>query len=234
MRQNTFAKSISNANYSPCEQDIAGHHVIILCNYAVTPHLEKIHPSLRMRKISGGKDIVAVYRHSSNERNCAYSNNRRRTIRNPKRTPTANTYIKTYEPAMLTAVASSLSQGPSRNATKKLRSLEQRATPQVQEKYSYSQHTRSICYQVPIIIVTVYHRIARPSNCALSNDEWHAATSASPMTVTHPPIYKSGKLSNVASPMSHFPSRSATKQLCPLKLRATLRLPELSHNIYFA
>ena len=139
--------------------------------------------------ISGGKDIIAAYRHSSNERNCAYSNNRRRTISTPKRTPTANTYIKTYEPAMLTGVASSLSQGPSRNATKKLRSLEQRATPQLQEKHSYSQHTRSICYQVPIIVVTVCHRIARPSNCALSNDERHAATSASPMTVTHPPIY---------------------------------------------
>ena len=184
--------------------------------------------------LSGGKDTVAVFRHSSNERNCTYSNNRRRTIRTYKHTPTANTYIKTDEAAMLTDVASSLSRGQSRNATKKLRSLEQRATPQLQGKYSYLQHTRSICYQVTIIIVTVYHRIARPSNCALSNDERHAATSASPMTVTHPPIYKSGKLSNVASPLSHCPSRSATKQLCPLKLRATPRLPERSHNIYFA
>ena len=155
--------------------------------------------------LSGGKDIIAAYRHSSNERDCTYSNNRRRTIRTPKRTPIANTYIKVYEPAMLTDVASSLSQGPSRNATKKLRSLEQRATPQLQEKHSYSQHTRSICYQVPTIIVTVYHRIARPSNCALSNDERHAATSASPTTVTHPPICKSGKLSDVASPLSHCP-----------------------------
>ena len=171
--------------------------------------------------LSGGKDIIAVNRHSSNERNCAYSNNKRRTISTPKRTPPANTYIKTYEPAMLTDVASSLSQGPSRNATKKLRSLEQRATPQLHEKHSYSQHTRSICDQVPIIIVTVYPRTARPSNCALSNDERHGATSASPMTVTHPPIYKNGKLSNVASSLSHRPSRSATKQLRPLKLRAT-------------
>ena len=220
--------------YGPPEQDIAGRHVIILYNYAMTPHLEKIHPSSRMRKnATGGKDIIAAYRHSSNERNCAYSNNRRHTIRTPKRTPTANTYIKRYEPAMLTDVASSLSQGPSRNATKKLRSLEQRATPQLREKHSYSQHTRSICYQVPIIIVTVYHRIARPSNCALSNDERHAATSASPMTVTHPSTCKSGKLSNVASSLSHHPSRSATKQLCPLKLRATPQLPERSHNIYF-
>ena len=142
--------------------------------------------------LSRGKDSSAAYRHSSNERNCAYSNNRRRTISTPKRTPTANTYIKTYEPAMLTDVASSLSQGPSRNAIKQLRSLEQRATPQLQGKHSYSQHTRSICYQVLITIVTVYHRIARPSNCALSNDGRRAATSASPMTVAHPPIYKRG------------------------------------------
>ena len=184
--------------------------------------------------LSRGKDFIAAYRHSSNERNCANSNNRRRTISTPKRTPTANTYIKTYEPAMLTGVASSLSQGPSRNATTKLRSLEQRETLQLHEKHLYSQHTRSIYYQVPIIIVTVYHRIAQPSNCALSNDELHAATSASHMTVTHPPIYMSGKLSNTASSLSHRPSRSATKQPYPLKLRATPRLPERSHNIYFA
>ena len=184
--------------------------------------------------LSGGKDIIAAYRHSSNERNCAYPNNRRRTIRTPKRTPTANTHIKPYEPAMLTDVASSLSQGPSRNATKQLRSLEQRATSQLQEKCSYSQHTRSKCCQMPIIIVTVYHHIARPSNCALSNDERHATTSAFPMTVTHPPIFRNGKLSNVASSLSHRPSRSAIKHLRPFKLRATPRLPERSHKIYFA
>ena len=132
-----------------------------------------------------------------------------------------NVTVPTRTTDMLTGVASSLSQGPLWNATKTLSSLEQRATPQLQEKHFYSQHTRSICYQVPIIIVTVYRLIARPSNCALSNDERHAATSASPMTVTHPPIYKSGKLSNVASSLSHRPSRSVTKQLCPLKLQAT-------------
>ena len=31
VRQNTFAKSIFNANYSPWEPDSAGRHVIILC-----------------------------------------------------------------------------------------------------------------------------------------------------------------------------------------------------------
>ena len=180
--------------------------------------------------LSGVKYIFAAYRHDCNERNCAYSNNRR----HPISTPITNTYIKTYEPAMLTDVASSLSQGPSRDATKLLRPLEQRATPQLQEKHSDSQHTRSICYQVPIVIATVYNRIARPSNCALLNDERHAATSASPITVTHLPIYKRGKLSNAASSLSHRPSRSVTKQLRPLKQRATQRLPERSRDIYFA
>ena len=179
--------------------------------------------------LSGVKDIIAAYRHGCNEHNCAYSNNRR----HPISTPTTNTYIKTYEPAMLTHVASSLSQSPSRNATKQMRSLEQRATPQLQEIHSYSQHTRSLSYQVPIVVATVYHRIARPSNCALSNDERHAATPASPMNVTHPPIYKSRKLSNAASSLSHRPSRSVTKQLRPLEQRATPRLSERSHDIYF-
>ena len=50
VRQNTFANSISNTNYSPWEQDIVGRHAIILCNYAVTPQLEQMHPSSRMRK----------------------------------------------------------------------------------------------------------------------------------------------------------------------------------------
>ena len=231
VRQNTFAKSISNANYGPWEPDIAGRHVLILRNYAVTLQLEKYtHHRAWEKMLSGVKDIIAAYRHGCNERNCAYSNNRR----HPISTPTTNTNIKTYEPAMLTDVASSFSQGPSRNATKQLRSLEQRATPQLPENHSDSQYTRSICYQVPIVIATVYHCIARPSNCALSNDERHAATSASPMTVTHLPIYKSGKLSNAASSLSHRPSRSATKQLRPLEQRATPRLPERSHDIYFA
>ena len=172
----------------------------------------------------GVKVIIAAYRHGSNERNCAYSNNRRRPIGTPKRTPTTDTYIKTYEPAMLTDVASSLSQRLSWNATKQLRTLGQRPTPQLHEKHSNSQHTRSMSYQVPIIIVTVYHRIARRSNFVHSNDERHAAISASPVTATHPPIYESGKLSNVASSLSQRPSRSATKQLRPFEQRATPRL----------
>ena len=182
-------------------------------------YLKNIYPSSPTRKkmLPSVKVIIAEYRHGSNERNFAYSKNRRRTISTPQRTPTTYSCIKTYEPAMLTDVASPLSQRPSRNAAKQLRTLEQRPTPQLQEKHSHSQHTRSICYHVPIIIVTVYHRIARRSNYALSNNERHGAISASSMTVTHLPIYKSGKLSNVASLLSQRPSRSATKQLHSLE-----------------
>ena len=71
---------------------------------------------------------------------------------------------------MLSDVASSLSQRPSRNATEQLRSFGQRVTPQLRETHSHSQHTRQIRYQVTVIIVPVHYRIARRINCALSND----------------------------------------------------------------
>ena len=85
-----------------------------------------IHPSSRMRKMLPGVNVViAAYRHGSNGRNCAYSNNSRHHNSTPKRTPVTNTYIKTYEHVvMLLDVASSLSRRPSRNATKQLRALE--------------------------------------------------------------------------------------------------------------
>ena len=113
---------------------------------------------------------IAVYRHGSNERNCAYSNNSRHPNGTPKRTPVTNTYIKMYEHVMLSDIASSLPQRPLRNATKQLRSLEQRATPQIQETFSHLQHTGPIRYQVTVVIVTVYHRIVRRINCVFSND----------------------------------------------------------------
>ena len=115
-----------------------------------------------MRKMLPGVNVViAAYRHRSNERDCTYSNNNRHHNSTPKRTLVTNTYIKRYEHVMLSNVASSLSQCPLRNATKQLRSLEQRATPQLQETHSHSQHTRPISYQMIVVIATVYHRIAR-------------------------------------------------------------------------
>ena len=61
----------------------------------------------------------------------------------------------------------------------------------------------------------------------------HAATSASPMTITHSAINKGGRLSNAASSLSQRPSRSATKQLRPLKRRATSRLSERSPSLTY-
>ena len=75
-------------------------------------------------------------------------------------------------------------------------------------------------------------RGARPSICALWNDKRHATALTSTMTLTHPPIYKSGKLSNVALSLSQRPSRNATKQLRPLEQRAASRLPERSPRQY--
>ena len=115
-----------------------------------------------MRKMLPGVNvIIAAYRHRSNERDCTYSNNNRHHNNTPKRTLVTNTYIKRYEHVMLSNAASSLSQCPLRNATKQLRSLEQRATPQLQETHSHSQHKRPISYQMTVVIATVYHRIAR-------------------------------------------------------------------------
>ena len=85
-----------------------------------------IHPSSRMREMLPGVIvIIAAYRHGSYERNCAYSNNIRHPNGTPNRAPITTTYIKTYEHIMLSDIVSSLSQRPSRNATKQLRSLEQ-------------------------------------------------------------------------------------------------------------
>ena len=62
----------------------------------------------------------------------------------------------------------------------------------------------------------------------------HAATSASPMTATRPPIYKSGSC-RMSRRHCHSARREARpSKLRPLKPRATPRLPERSHIIYSA
>ena len=112
-----------------------------------------VHPSSRMRKMLPGVNvIIAAYRHGSNERNCAYSNNSRHHNSTSKRTPITKHIYKTYKHVKLSDVASSLSRRPSRNATKQLHSLEQRVTKQLQETHSHSQHRRPVCYQVPFFI----------------------------------------------------------------------------------
>ena len=59
----------------------------------------------------------------------------------------------------------------------------------------------SLAHAIGMLPRTYHHchstrRGMRPSNYALSNDEWPAAASTFPMTLVHPPIYMSGKLSN--------------------------------------
>ena len=132
-----------------------------------------VHPSSRMRKCYQASTLLLQHIATVVTNVTASTRTTVTPQQHPQTHPITNTYIKTYGHVMRSDVASSLSQRPSRDATKQLRSLEQRATPRLQETHSHSQHTRPICYQVPIIIVIVYHRIARRSNCALSNDKRH-------------------------------------------------------------
>ena len=82
---------------------------------------------------------------------------------------------------------------------------------------------RSIYVHVIGMSPRTYHhchstrRGTRPSNYALSNEKRPAAALTSPMTLIHPPIHMSGKLSNVASSLSQLPSRIATEQLRALE-----------------
>ena len=123
---------------------------------------------------------------------------------------------------MLSDVASSLSQRPSRIATKQLRALEQQATPRLPETLPCIY---SLAHAIGMLPRTYHHyhstrRGTRPSNYALSNDERPAGALTSPMTRIHLPIYIGGKLSNVASSLSQRPSRIATEQLRTLEQRA--------------
>ena len=83
----------------------------------------------------------------------------------------------------------------------------------------------SLAHAISMLPRTIHYchstrRGTRPSNYALSNDELSATALTSPMTLIHPPIYMSGKLSNVASSLSQRPSRIATEQLRALEQRA--------------
>ena len=189
-----------------------------------------VHPSSRIRKMLPGVSvIIAAYCHGSNEYNCAYWNNSRHHNSIPKRTPVTNTYIKTYEHVVLFDVASSLSQRPSRNATKQLRSLEQRVARHNCKKHTHTHSTRDqYASRCPSSLSQYIIAWRDEATAPFSNDKRHGATSASPMAVTHPPIYNSERLSNVASSLSQRPSRSATKKLRSLERCATSRLPERS------
>ena len=129
--------------------------------------------------------------------------------------------ISMYENVMLSDVASSLSQRPSRIAAEQLRALEQRAARRLPETLPYKHILPSACngYVASNLSSLSQHssRTRPPSNYALSNDERPAAALTSPMTLIQPSIYMSGKQSNVASSLSQRPSRIATEQLRALE-----------------
>ena len=124
---------------------------------------------------------------------------------------------------MLSDVASSLSQRPSRIAAKELRALEQQAKLRLPETLPYKHIFPSACDRyVATNLSSLAQHVSRDASkyYALSNDEQPAAAFTSPVTLLHPPIYMSGKLSNVASSLSQRPSRIATEQLRALEQRA--------------
>ena len=128
--------------------------------------------------------------------------------------------IPMYENVMLSDVASSLSQRPSRIATKQLRALEQRAAPRLPETLPYKHIFPSACngyVATNLSSLSQHSSRTRPSNYALKNDERPAAALTSPMTLIHPSIYMSGKQSNAASSLPQRPSRIATEQLRALE-----------------
>ena len=123
--------------------------------------------------------IIAAYissPYSSNKRNCAYSNNSRHRI------PITITYIKTYESVKLSDVVIIVTAPV--------------AERDQETALSRTTSDTTTARQETVTLTAHEIEIARRSNCALSNDKRHAATSASSMTVTHPQVYKSGKLSN--------------------------------------
>ena len=124
---------------------------------------------------------------------------------------------------MLSDVASSLSQRPSRIAAKQLRALEQRATPRLPETLPYKHIFPNACDRyIAMNLSSLSQHSSRDASkyYDLSNDERPAAALTYPVMLLHPPIYMSGKLSKVASSLSQRPLRIATEQLRALEQRA--------------
>ena len=155
--------------------------------------------------------------------NCALSNHERHHGCQNAPISYISHKIPMYENVMLSDVTPSLSQRPSRIATKQLRALEQRATPRLPETLPYKHIFPSACDRyVSTNLSSFSQHSSRGASkyYALSNDERPAAALTSPVTLIHPPIYMSGKLSNVASSLSQRPLRIATEQLRALEQRA--------------
>ena len=136
-----------------------------------------------MRKVLPGVNvIIAASRHNGNECHCAYSNDSRHHNSTPKRTPVTNTYIKMYEHVMLSDVASSIHNCTLSNNERHPNCKEHTHTHSTRDRYATGD--RHHCHSIS-------SHSATNQLCFLERQR-HAATSASPMTVTRPPIYKSG------------------------------------------
>ena len=173
------------------------------------------HPSSRTRKMLPGVNG-----------NCAYSNKIRHHNSTPKRTPIANIY-GVYQHALarnaigcrVIIVTTSVSDRDQTTAPSRTTS----DTATARNTLTLTAHEtcmlpgdRHHCHSISLHSAT--HQLRSLER------QRHATTSASPVTVTHPSIYKSGRLSNVTSSLSQHPSRSATKQLRTLERRVTSRL----------
>ena len=129
-----------------------------------------IHTSPRMRRMLPGVNvIIAAYLHGSNERNCAYSNNSRHHNSTPKRTPVTNTYqnIRARNAIGCSVIIVTAPVAKCNQAT----ALSQITsdTPTARNTLTLTAHEPDTL-PVTVVIVTVYHRIARRINCTLSND----------------------------------------------------------------
>ena len=131
-------------------------------------------------------------RHGARPSNCTLSNNERHHDCQNAPPFYIPHKIPMYEDVMLSNVASSLSQRPSRSATKQLCPLEHRATPRLPETLPHT-NISSLAHTIGVLPRAHHHyrntrRGARPSNCALSNDKWHAVTLTSPMDTIDPTL----------------------------------------------
>ena len=162
-------------------------------------------------------------RRECDQANCALSNHERHHGCQNASISYIPYKISMYENVMLSDVASSLSQRPSRIATKQLRAFKQRATPRLPETLPYKHIFPSACDRyVATNLSSLSQHSSRDTSkyYALSNDKRSAAALTSPVTFIHPPIYMSGRLSNDASSLSQRLSRIATEQLRALEQRA--------------
>ena len=147
-----------------------------------------------MKKVLPGVNvIIAASRHSSNECHCAYSNDSRHHNSTPKRTPITNTYLYQDVSAhnaigcrvvIVTAPVANRDQVTARSRTTSY-------TPTARNTLTLTAHETDMLPGDRYHCHSISSHSATSQPCSVERQR-HAATSDSPMTATHPPIYKSG------------------------------------------